>query len=180
MIWADLLEADETIRWEATPAPRCYTFRHWKVSLFGLLLGLLAAWWEVLAWQLAAVYRISWLPLVPLPFWLFGLYLAFGKPLLARREWRTVRYAVTDRRLLARRGRKRLVLPLEHIGYFCLEPHGEYLGSVLVHSKDGRIRLRLCCIEYPRRLTGLLEEAMRRSGALDDGPAVIDSTRGDG
>ncbi|TYO99994.1 PH (Pleckstrin Homology) domain-containing protein [Geothermobacter ehrlichii] len=176
MIWSDQLEAGESIRWEATPAPRCYTFRHWKVSLFGLLLVLLASWWEVLAWQMAAVYQLAWLPLIPLPVWLFGLYLAIGKPLLARREWETVRYAVTGRRLLARRGRKRLALPLDRIGYFCLEPHGENLGSVRVESKDGQIRLCLCCIEYPRQLTDLLEEAMRRSGTLCEREATaIDS-----
>lgn len=169
MIWDAHLDAGEQVRWEAKPAPRCYTFRNWKHSLFGLLLVLLAAWWLSIALQLAAVYRWPWLPLLPVPVWLVGLYLAFGHLLLARLEWDRVFYAVTDRRILLRRGlrRERLdSLALDQIAYFCLQPQGEQLGTVFITSRDKAVRLRVCCIEQPRQLTDLLEEAMRDSGVI--------------
>ncbi|PNU20877.1 hypothetical protein C2E25_04610 [Geothermobacter hydrogeniphilus] len=171
MSWVGQLEAGESLRWEAKPAPRCYTFRNWKHSLFGLLLVVLAAWWESIGLQLAVVYDLPLLAWIPIPVWLIGLYLAFGHLLLARLEWEQVRYAVTDRRLLLRRGvrgDKWFSMPLDQVAYFCLQPHGEQLGSVLVISRD-RQRLKLCCIEHPRMLTDLLEQAMRDSGVLCDG-----------
>ncbi len=165
-MWDRILMPGETLVWQARPQPRCYTFRHWRQAVFGLLLVLLAAWWEALGWQLAASYDLFWLALIPVPVWLIGLWLSIGRTLAARREWPTVGYAVTDRRILACRRGRHLALELEQVGYFCLEPQGEKLGSVRVESRDGRVRFKVCCVEYPRKLTTLLEQAMTQSGAL--------------
>lgn len=169
MNWEALLEADERICWEGRPAPRCYTFRNWKHSLFGVLLTLFAAWWQVVGIQLSEVYGLYLLTWLPVPFWLLGIYLAIGHLLLARLEWERVAYAVTDRRLLVRRGirgRRVDVLPLTEVGYFRLHLFAPELGAVQVHSRRGGTMVRIQCIEYPRRLTSLLEDAMRGSGVL--------------
>ncbi|RMF47918.1 MAG: hypothetical protein D6751_01530 [Deltaproteobacteria bacterium] len=173
-MWEQLLEPGETIVWQARPQPRCYTFRHWRLAVFGLLLTLLAAWWEVLGWQMALVYDLFWLAVIPVPAWLLGLWLSIGRTLMARREWPSVAYAVTEKRILACRRGRHLALELDRVGYFCLEPQGEKLGSVRVESSDGQVRFKVCCIEYPRRLTDLLEAAMKKSGVLC-GQGTIDT-----
>lgn len=169
MSWDGYLEEGELLRWEAKPAPRCYTFRHWKKSVFGLLLVVLSVWWEVLGLQMSEVYDLPILAFIPVPAWLLGLYLAFGHVILSRLEWDKVWYATTDRRVIARRGlRKERIrsIPLDQVGYFCLEPQGEHLGSVKILSIDSQTRMQCSCIEYPRQLTDLLEQAMRDSGVI--------------
>lgn len=182
MSWEDYLDVGESLRWEAKPAPRCYTFRHWKKSLFGLLLVILAVWWQVIGLQMSAVYDLAILALIPIPAWVTGLYLAFGHLILSRLEWDKVGYAVTDRRVIARRGLRRervREIPLDQVGYFCLEPHGEQLGSVKILSADSHTRMMFCCVEYPRKVTDLLEEAMRISGVIcgQEEPLKIDTGR---
>jgi Bacterial PH domain len=166
MNWEPLLAADETLRWEGRPAPRCYTFRNWRHSLFGVLLFFLCLYWFSVALQLGAVYGWPWLPLVPLPLLLTGLYLGLGQLLLARLEWEHVFYAVTDRRILVRRGmggRRRQELALEQVAWFQLRPYGEELGTLRIRGREENLHLTLACIEYPRRVTALLEAALARS-----------------
>ena len=166
MNWEESLAAGETLCWEGRPAPRCYTFRNWRHSLFGLLLVFLCLYWLSVALQLAAVYGWPWLPLVPLPLLLAGLYLAFGHLVLARLEWEHVFYAVTDRRILVRRGvggRRRAELALADVVWFRLQPYAQELGTLRIRGRDEAQRLTLCCIEYPRRVTDLLEVALARS-----------------
>ena len=168
MNWEPLLTDGEILRWEGRPAPRCYTFRNWKHSLFGLLLFFLSLYWLAVSLPLAAVYGWPWLPLVPLPFVLVGLYLALGHLLLARLEWEQVFYAVTDRRILVRRGvhgRRRQELALEQVVWFQLRHYGEELGTLRIRGREEEMRLTLACIEYPRRVTALLEAALARSAA---------------
>lgn len=169
MDWELYLENGESIRWEGKPAPRCYTFRNWKHSLFGMLLTLFATWWQVFAIQLSAVYDFPYLVWIPVPFWLGGFYLAFGHLVVARLEWDNVGYLVTDRRILVKRGVRKLILEqvsLEKVCYFRLHRYAEELGTVRVYTPDGSPPLKLLCLEYPRRLTSLLEEEMSARGLL--------------
>jgi hypothetical protein len=173
MDWSEHLAPGEKLLWEARPAPRCYTFRNWRHSLFGVLLLVIAVWWQAVGLQLSEAYSLPLLAWVPLPFLLLGLFLALGHLLLARWEWERVFYAVTDRRVLAQRGlwRRRLEnLELAQVTYFQVRPLGEELATVRIRA-DNAV-LALCCIEYPRRLTALLEEAMVRSGTLAGGERV--------
>lgn len=169
MTWETYLADGEELRWEGRPAPRCYTFRRWKEALFGLVLVVMGAWWEIVGLQLAPVYDLPWLAWIPLPVWLFGLYLSVGRLTLARVEWEHLFYAVTDRRVLVHRGGRKTVvaeLPLDEVTFFQLKPLGRELGSVRIFAGDRQRRLVLSCLEYPRRVTDLLEEAMRQSGVL--------------
>lgn len=163
MDWKTFLSDDESIQWQGRPAPRCYTFRNWRHSVFGIILLLLTTWWQSIALQMAAVYELPWLAWLPVPILLAALYLSLGHLLLARLEWNRVYYAMTDRQLLVQRGlmKSRIAsLPLDRVTYFRLRPLGLELGSLRVYGEEGDPVLPLSCIEYPRQLTDLLEAAM--------------------
>lgn len=160
MNWELLLKQDEELRWEAKPAPRCYTFRHWRFSSAGALIFLLTLLLPVLfvpaelAHNTGALRALLYLPSF-LAFWLFA-----GPLLVARLEWDRVFYAVTDRRLLVRRGvlRERIIaLPLQDVAALQLEPLGEHLAHVRIKSALLSRPLRLCCIEYPQNLLRMIE-----------------------
>lgn len=166
MNWELQLTAGEELLWEGRPAPRCFMLREWRHALFGVLFLLFAVFWQAIGLQMAAVYALPWLALVPVPFVLFGLHLALGRMLLARLEWPRVRYAMTDRRLLVRRGlggRKQIELDLAAVTYFQLLPHGKELGTLRVYAAGERRGVALHCIEYPHRVVEPLEAAMQDS-----------------
>ncbi|MGK2908002.1 MAG: PH domain-containing protein [Desulfuromonadales bacterium] len=156
------LSAGEKICWEGRPAPRCYTFRHWRHSVFGLVFVVLCSYWQALGIEMSKDYDLIWLAWLPTPFLFLGLYLATGHLLQARLEWDHVYYAITDRRLLIMRGlfkRRIESLELSEITYFNLLHHGEQLGTLRVH-KGKETMLTLHCLEHPRQATDLLKEAM--------------------
>ncbi len=166
MRWALNLDNGEEVRWEGRPAPRCYTFRHWRSSIFGFIFLAICSYWQLLGLEMAEEYDLTWLSWVPLPFLLFGFYLAIGHLIQARLEWNHVYYAITDHHLLVQRGLLRRhiqSLELQEITYFCLHRQGEHLGTLLVH-KDEEMKLTLHCLEHPRQATALLEEAMGDKG----------------
>ncbi len=161
MNWDKDLRENEKILWQGRPAPRCFTFRNWKHSVFGLIFLMLTTFWEAVGLQLSSVYSYDWLIWLPIPFILFSLYLSFGHILLARLEWEQVFYAVTDLRVLARRGlrgQRLLSLELSAIASFEVHPQGDDLGTVRIQG-DGENVLILSCIEYPRQATRWFETA---------------------
>jgi hypothetical protein len=157
-----VLAEGESIRWEARPAPRCYTFRHWRHAIFGGIFLAITLCWQVLGFEMAANYTTAWMAWLPAPFVLIGLYLSVGHLFQARLEWNLVRYVITDRRLLLQRG---LLKPwvesmmLSEMTYFRLDRHGDELGTLRVH-KGSEQQLVLHCIEYPCQATALLEAAI--------------------
>ncbi|PLX85074.1 MAG: hypothetical protein C0617_05115 [Desulfuromonas sp.] len=165
MNWSVHLDPGEEVRWQGRPAPRCYSFRNWRHSLFGLLLLAICLWWTWAGIELGRDYGSRLYPLIPIPFLLLSIYMAFGHLVVARLEWERVYYAVTDRRILVQRGlfRRRLgSLALGEVTGFRLNPLGEHLGTVRVRGGTPPLTLVLCCIEYPRKMTDLVEEAMPR------------------
>jgi hypothetical protein len=156
------LDVGEEICWEGRPAPRCYTFRNWRHSFFGLVLMPVCSYWQYSGLDFAVEYDIFWLAWLPLPFLLMALYLTIGHLFQARLEWNHIYYAITDRRLLIQRGlltRRIDSLELQDITYFSLLPQGEQLGTLQVHKGQEK-RLTLYCVEHPRQATDLLEVAM--------------------
>jgi hypothetical protein len=157
------LAVGEEIRWQGRPAPRCYTFRHWRHSIFGLVFLAICSYWQILGLEMAREYDLWWLAWLPLPFLLVGFYLAVGHLLQARLEWNHVHYVITDHRLLVKGGllkRRCEVLQLSEITYFNLRHQGEQLGTLRVYKDKERV-LTLHCLEYPRQATDLLEEAIK-------------------
>ena len=169
MNWSDHLNDNETIVWQGKPAPRCYTLRNWPHSLFGLVLLLSCLVWFYVGVNIEhdtyqAVY--SW---IPVPFLLASLYLIIGHLLIARLEWESVYYAVTDQRILVQRGlvKKTVVmLLLKDVTWFRLKPFTENLGSVSIRGQNQAPQLTIACIEHPRQFTDLLEAAMVQSGTV--------------
>jgi len=167
MNWNPCLEEGETLRWEGRPAPRAFTFRNWVHSLFGGLVLAVAIYWQVLAVRLAESQQWPWLMLVPIPFLLAGLYLAVGHLLLARLEWEKVFYAVSDRRLLARKGlfRPRLeTFALADLDRFRVKPIGPELATLRVFPGDAGDGLTFIAVEQPRAVIELLEAALADNG----------------
>jgi len=167
--WPPLLPGEE-LQWEGRPAPRCYTFRQWRHALFGLFLTVFCAVWTVLGVQQSAEQGWPWLGWVPLPFLGYALWLAVGQLVAARLEWDRVAYAITDRRVIARRGLLRAreaSLPLDRVTWFRLQPFGGELGTLQIRGGEGDPVLVLHGIEYPRRPAELLEAAIK---AKEQGP----------
>jgi apolipoprotein N-acyltransferase len=180
MDWQPLLQPGESLRWQGRPAPRCWTFRNWRHSLFGMLLLPFTIWWLGIGISLGRENAAPWLFLLSLPVFLAALYLALGHLLLARLEWEQVFYAITDQRILVRKGLRGqifIALPLEQIGSYRLLSQGESLGSVRLFPAGSEHRLTLSCIEYPLGATTLLDGALdkavdRRQMGTDSGEIV--------
>lgn len=167
-MWEEYLAADEEVRWTGRPAPRCYTFRHWRHSIFGTLFLLICIYWQVLGVLMAETYATAWLAWLPLPFLLIGVYFSIGHLVQARLEWNHVFYVITNRRLLCQRGlRQRRIQSMElaSVTYFKLQLKGEQLGTLQVYHGE-KEQLILHCLEYPRQATDLLEESMQREQRL--------------
>lgn len=158
-----ILLPDEEIIWEAKPAPRCYAFKNWRLSILGLLLILLAVYAEVIGVGQSEVFGPALLRGVVLLIFLLGLWLAIGQVLWARREWERVFYAASDRRLLMQRGLMRPVLQsmdLASVSGYRLHVLGQDLAWVQVFGQTDEQTLNFHCLEHPRRLTRILEKAM--------------------
>lgn len=160
MDWSELLQADEVLRWEAKPAPRCFTFRNWRHSVFGILLLLLSVFWEMVGLSAGAAYSLPFLGWIPVPFILAGLYLSLGHLYVARLEWGRVYYALSNRRILVQRGllrHRQLALDLDAVRYYQVRPHGKEIASIKVVGNKASVILHIPCLEYPGRLTSVLE-----------------------
>lgn len=160
-----VLEDGETLLWEARPAPRCYTFRHWRHSVFGLIFLVICSCWQLLGFSMAETYALQWLAWLPVPFVMAGLYFFVGHLIQARLEWNHVYYAITDRRVMTQRGlirRRQQFIELSAVTYFRLHRQGAQLGTLRVH-KGQEQSMVLHCLEHPRRATDLLEEAIKKN-----------------
>lgn len=159
MDWSLYLEREEDVRWQGRPAPRCYTFRKWKHSIFGLALLLLSLFWWGLGMRLTAGELRNWLPL---PFALAGAYLSFGHLLWSRLQWERVFYAITDRRIIVHKILPTRVLfcPLAEVTRFDLYPVGENLGTIKITAEGRKSPLTLECIEYPEVPASMLRRAI--------------------
>ena len=154
MSWQPPLYAGEQILWRGRPAPRCYTFRHWRLNWVGVLLICLGlAGWPF--WP-------AWLGLLPL---IAGLLLTVGLPVFNRCLWGRVDYILTDRRLHWRGGLlrdHRAFRELADLADFRVDRLSPQLASVRLYFRaDARPR-RLFCLEYPQTLTALLTPLLER------------------
>lgn len=167
MDWIEYLQENEKVVWQGRPAPRCFTFRNWQHSIFGMVVLVMSLFWLSFGLRLGTEAQQIVYGLIPIPFLLAGIYLTVGHLLLARLEWEHVFYAVTDRRLIVVRGLfKRRVesAVLSEIIWFQLRPLGEQLGTVRVRFRDLEQKMTISCIEYPRQLTDLLEGVLSENG----------------
>ncbi|PLY03611.1 MAG: hypothetical protein C0623_00925 [Desulfuromonas sp.] len=167
MNWTEYLNENEQIRWQGRPAPRCYTFRNWIHSLFGVVIMIAAVAWSIHGLHLATAQGSFVFILLPIPFLLAGVYLAFGHLVLSRLEWEHVFFALTDQRVIAISGlwsRRIKTIALADIVWFELRPLGEELGTIRIRGREPQQRMSVTCVEHPRQLTGILEEVLSANG----------------
>jgi hypothetical protein len=152
--WTPYLQTGEDLRWEGRPAPRCHTFRHWRLSLAGAMLLALLGGWHGAAVPLGA-------PLLPamlvLAVAVVAVFLLLALPLWQRLTWESIFYAISDRRLLVARGRRIDVIPLQDITTVRIDLHGAELGTLSVEVANGPTAT-LFCLEHPRIAAQLLRK----------------------
>lgn len=167
MDWSEYLEPGERLLWSGRPAPRAFTFRNWRSSIFGFLLLFLSIYWQLVGVQLRLVFGIPLLDFLPVPFMAVGLYYAVGQVFLARLEWERVFYALSDRRILVMHGlfRWRIdYLPADQLNAIGRRPLGEQLATVEISACTPPRRLTLYCLEHPDLLTNQLEALLVERG----------------
>lgn len=172
MDWHGMLNADETLRWCGRPAPRCYTFRHWAHSVFGLLLLPISGVWLDGGRSLASTTGQPLWGMLPWLGVMVALYFLCGHLIRARLAWEKTFYAISDQRVLAIGGwpvcRQQEIL-FSDLRYLKLVPRGRELGSVRLNGSNGS-QVVFSCLEHPGKAVALLEEAIRRN--LDHAEAV--------
>jgi hypothetical protein len=88
----------ERVLWQGKPNIGAYSLRGaWYAIPFSILWGGFAIFWEV---SVLASGGPIFFALWGVPFVLIGLYMIFGRILVARREARNTAYAITDQRVL--------------------------------------------------------------------------------
>jgi hypothetical protein len=93
-----MLRPGERVLWHGQPDVKAYSLRGaWYLVPFSLLWGGFAIFWEISAVRAGAGLFFG---LWGIPFVAVGLYLIFGRILVARREARRTHYAVTDQRVI--------------------------------------------------------------------------------
>jgi hypothetical protein len=157
--WQWPLAVGEALLWQGRPAPRCYTFRHWQLTLAGTALFFAGSCWLMLGWQLEefAAYR-SILLLLTVPLVVAAFLLGPWQLLLSRWRWENLYYALTDRQLLVRDGLLQvrfLSYSLDDISGWQQKRFGEQLASIRI-LRGHEAPLVFDCIEYPQNLTQYL------------------------
>ena len=96
------LRGGERMLWQGRPDVRAYTFASsWLLIPFSVLWAGFAFFWEA---SVLASGAPGFFALWGIPFVLMGLYILFGRFIVARLEAQKTTYAVTDLRVLIRTG----------------------------------------------------------------------------
>ena len=158
--WQWPLEAGEILCWQGRPAPRCYTFRNWKLATAGTLLFFGSSFWLLLAYQLIVADGSPWwLLLIPAPLAVLSFWYGPLSLLLARIRWEQEFYALTDRRLLVRRGlfsvRQESFVLRDLVGWK-QKSYSQQLIGLRLSFRD-RQPVVLHCLEQPQNLLAHLQ-----------------------
>lgn len=136
------LRPGERVLWQGRPDVRAYSMRGaWYLIPFSLLWGGFAIFWEVTVITSGApIFFWLW----GIPFVAVGLYMIFGRWVVARREAANTLYAITDRRVLIETGAFRrtfMQLDLRDLPASQLEERPGGLGTITLGPIVGLIRL---------------------------------------
>jgi len=161
MDWQRHLREDEPLLWQGRPAPRCYTFRNWKLALIGVFLFLVSSFWQMLGLRLVEDGHDWTLALIPVPLVVASFIMGPGQLLLARIEWERIYYCLTDKRILLQHGilKNRIQeIPLSDIVNWKQKKYGEHLSSIRVQFKPDKKFTVLHCLEQPQYLIDQLDQ----------------------
>jgi hypothetical protein len=135
-----LLEPGETVLWAGQPKPG-FSFSWLDIPglIFGLVFSSFAIFWITMALQGVSKSKnpgppFFLFPLFGLPFLLIGLYVAFGRLLLANARRKHIFYVLTDRRALIRSGKRTIttrILPLATLQDFTLRERPDGTGDII-------------------------------------------------
>jgi hypothetical protein len=171
--WTWPLADGETLLWQGRPAPRCYTFRNWKLSAAGTALFLACSFWMMLGIQLVETSNYSLLlVLITIPLVIATFFLGPGQLLLARWRWEKLFYAVTDQRILVRDGlltEQFRAFARKEISGWQQRRFGENLVSIRILRGDEAPQI-LACLEHPQLLLKHLPPPQQ--GATSAGDSV--------
>lgn len=169
--WQWPLKNGETLLWQGRPAPRCYTFRNWKLAVAGTFLFFASSFWLMLAYELMVSDSYPWwLLLIPAPLVLLSLWFGPVNLLLARIRWEKVFYALTEERLLLRDGifsAQIKAAPLAEITDWKQKSFGEQLVSLRL-SLNNQQPIILHCLEHPVNLLGHLQREVKKPATKGD------------
>lgn len=161
MDWQRHLQEGEQLLWQGRPAPRCYTFRNWRLALIGVLLFLVSSFWQMLGLQLVEDGHAWPLALIPVPLVVISFIMGPGQLLLARIKWERIFYSLTDKRLLLQHGilkNKIQEIPLGEVANWQQKKYGEQLASVRIQLNSGNKFTVLHCLEQPQNLIDRLDQ----------------------
>jgi len=169
--WEWPLEEGETLLWQGRPAPRCYTFRNWKLAVAATLLFFGSSFWMMLAYELIKTDGYPWwLLLIPAPLVLLSLWFGPVGLLLARIRWEKVFYALTDKRLLVRDGLSSAQIdtyPLSDVVDWKQKNYSEHLVSLRLQINNHQPVI-LHCLEQPQNLLGHLQREVKKPDVKGD------------
>jgi len=173
--WQWPLGEGETLLWQGRPAPRCYTWRNWKLSVAATILFLGSSFWWMLAYQLMVADGYPWwLQLIPAPLVFLSIWYGPCHILLARTRWEKLFYAVSDRRLLIRDGlftAKIESFPLAEIESWQQKIYSDQLVSLRLILKT-HAPVILFCLEQPQNLLGHLQREIKTAEAAAENESV--------
>ena len=156
----------ETLVWQGRPAPRCFTFRHWKRSLFWLFMFFAAGLWQWAGWQLFLHNNQTLWWFMPMPFLLLGFCFSIGRCVRARLEWEHVYYVLSDKKLRIQCGipRRIICLDLDKLSYARLELYDPAAQSGLgrVYVEFGKRVVALNCVEHAQDLFEILQDLLEQ------------------
>ena len=163
--WQWPLDDGENLLWQGRPAPRCYTFRNWKLATAATLLFLGSSFWLMLAYELVSSDGYPWwLLLIPAPLVLLSFWFGPVSLLLARIRWEKVFYALSDKRLLIRDGLfagEIESFPLTDISAWKQKIFSEHLISLRLQLNNHQPVI-LYCLEQPQNLLGHLQREVKK------------------
>jgi hypothetical protein len=130
------------VLWEGRPNIWAYSMRGaWYLIPFSLAWGAFATFWEATAITSGApIFFLLW----GIPFVLAGLYLIFGRILVARREAANTFYAISDSRVLIQSGAFRRTfteLDLRDLPASQLEERSDGSGTITLGPVMGLMRM---------------------------------------
>lgn len=151
---------DEELLWQGRPAPRCYTFRHWRRALMWTFICVLTGAWQVLTWLTMSADSVWSVVFLPTPLLLIALSLSLGGLVRARLEWEHIFYIMSDTCVRIQRGRGKRVSRYLHAGLkdVRLEFYHNNASTGLgwVHFQFGNQKVTLECLEDAQKAYTIL------------------------
>src|SRR5919201_3322152 len=132
------LAPGERVLWRGKPERNAFVLRTWPLSVFGAVLIVAAAIYEVVIFTTEAPDSLAvW----GVPFALGALYMLVGHFLVTYREWRQTEYLITDSRVRIRHGVLNPTLTIYSLlglPHTIVEMRGRDVGNVMFKPREGQ------------------------------------------